>query len=266
MGGKHDCIWYMTGRYMDAVAVHSQAEATPPTPSDQQAKQQLPNPPAEKQPLWWWSLIAPALCIIFLLWYWFWSNQKKNPNHYPAVGENLERMSKTEAMMSLKNFLGEGDILLNIHQGKLKRRFGPRKLACRMMFGDGFYRNVWMKQNDGITVMLIKNGEVIRKVHRRSTGSNGFFTGTLTVPNGWYIEYFEFVQVIFEKITAESDASQLTEQPKKEQANEICLDLNTIMEAAKDFRKIKIVKNQKGKTKVEISKFIGDKKPKNKKH
>jgi len=263
MGGKHDCIWRMTERYMDAVAGYNHVEADLSTV--QQAKQQLPNPPpAEKQqPVWWWSLIAPALVIAFLLWFWFWSNRKKNPNYYPAVGENLERMSKAEAMVSLKNFLSEGDVLLSIHQGKLKRHFGPRKLACRMMFGDGFYRNVWMKQDDGITVMMIKNGENIRTVHRRSAGSNGFFNGTLAIPNGWYIDYFEFVQVIFEKITAESDASQLTEQPKKEKANAVYLDLNTIMEAAESFRKIEI-KITDGKVKVLISKFVGDKKQKTK--
>ncbi len=184
--GKHDCIWLMTERY-----VAGQLETTTVDPEEQEYLL-VTGPEEQANAFNWWYLLLPLIVVaLILLGYLLWVKRQKNPDTYPAVGENLDGMTRQNAMTSLQRFLHPGDTLVSLHRGTLTRSYGPAKLTVRMFFGDGFYRNIWMYPGERVVTVVIENNGTIRTEHYRSACSNGFASGVIAIPNGWTIVYDE---------------------------------------------------------------------------
>ena len=248
MNGQHDCIWILSEKHWQENLTTLPADTirvtiTPPIKEPAKVEKRLTA--------WqtFWGVIGLIWCVIVLIFLILLvrhllseKQRKTDPETYPPVGENIDRMSRTEAvssLSSLQRFLRAGEKIINLQRGEIRRSYGPKRIKVNMAFGDEQRREVILKPGERVARVIIQSATGGQRIIMlRSACSNGFGNDEFTLPDGWY---FTPDNLPAEQSGIVENAPQATEmaqvQPNTETVEEIASPIVTSKNPATNLDK-----------------------------
>lgn len=190
--GQHDCIYLLVHRYVYGDNVNGWTEG-PTSTHGNVAEAKVtdwsganPNELPSKKSGYLWLLAILPIIPITIGGKKFWE-RRHNPDSYPPVGKNLDSLEPAAVVAEIQRvFEVNGNKVLEVKRGTLKRSFGPNKIKVRMKFGDNKDRNVWILPNESVCKIKIRNifGNESYE-YCRSACTNGMILDHFELPKGW---------------------------------------------------------------------------------
>ncbi len=187
LGGKHDCIWRISERYLAGELITVPAD----TIRIVIPEKEILSEKAKRNWLItlfnWIGLLAVSFFLAAMIKAAL--DKRRDPDNHPAVGPDLRNKGDEVVRSYFRSLLKEGEKLLLLEKGYVQpmENDSPNKILVKMEFGDGKPRKVWMKKGESAVRIVIqgKDGRNRSELYR-SACANGFTSdGMMSLPPDW---------------------------------------------------------------------------------